>query len=91
MTIPAKIPAYRKVELHDIDGVVTAVYHWQTYRFLMSDGSTIDVRAVRDDSDLRGAVLSYTKLEKIEGAVTLPEPKEPAPMPQPRKRPPRRT
>jgi hypothetical protein len=65
--------------------VVHAVWVKRRYRFMFSDGSTLDVIADRDDSDLRGAVLAYTKAERIEGTATLPLP-EPEPEVVPRKR-----
>jgi hypothetical protein len=35
----------------------TVDYRWTTYRFLLSNGNTIDVSAVQDDSWLRQEVL----------------------------------
>jgi hypothetical protein len=60
-------------------------YHWTTYRFLLSDGSTMDVRGVQDDSWLRTAVLLVANDLKsapkdhnygiiIVGVANLPEP-----------------
>lgn len=60
-----------KLEKND-DGSYTVVYEWQTFRFLLEDGSTIDVRAVHDDSTLRGMVVSATKTKRIEGVAYLP-------------------
>ena len=45
-----------------------AEYQWTTYRFLLSNGNTIDVSAVSDDSWLRDAVLKV--VNKIK---TLPK------------------
>jgi hypothetical protein len=53
-------------------GILKAVYVWKRYRFLMSDGSTVDVTATRDDSDLRAAVLAHTGAAAIAGVVTMP-------------------
>jgi hypothetical protein len=77
----SRIPEYRRVALQDRDGEVFARYTWKCYRFMFSDGATLDVNAIRDDSDLREAVLSYHygKLIKdpkdgsIVGVATLPE------------------
>jgi hypothetical protein len=59
------------------DGAI-AGYPWKVYRFLLSDGRTLDVTAIRDDSDLRGAVLEFTKAERIEGVATIKEVEPPA-------------
>jgi hypothetical protein len=89
-----QIPPYRRVTLlPQPTGGLLATYMWQTYRFLMSDGSTVDVVAVRDDSDLRAAVLEahFGKAVKdpkdgsIAGSVTLPY-AEPEPEPEAPKR-----
>lgn len=50
-----------------------AEYPWKRYRFLLSDGMTLDVEAIRDDSDLREAVLKHTKAARIEGVATVGE------------------
>lgn len=42
-----------------------------TFRFLFSDGRTLDVLADRDDSDVRGAVLAYAEADKIEGVARI--------------------
>ena len=55
------------------DGTIVAVWPEHTYRFLMSDGATVDVRTISDNSDLRGALLQYLEAERIEGVVRLPE------------------
>lgn len=55
-------------------------YEWSTYRFLLFDGSVVDVRAVSDDSWLRDAVVKMLKLDEkrpIVGVATLPEPMKP--------------
>lgn len=67
-------PDRRVVFTTERDGSFKATYTWRRYRFLMSDGSTVDVQAVRDDSDLRAAVLAATGVEAIAGVVTLPSP-----------------
>ena len=59
------------------DGTLIATYPMKRYRFMFSDGSTIDVVGmIRDDSDLRGAVLEITKAERIEGVARV----DPAPV-----------
>jgi len=75
------VPPDRRVALQDRDGETFARYTWKRYRFMFSDGATLDVNAIRDDSDLREAVLlhHYGKLVKdskdgaIVGVATLPE------------------
>ena len=64
-----------------VEGAYMAMYKRKIHRFLLSDGSCVDVVAIRDDSDLRAAVLDLTKVERIEGVAHLPyvEP-EPAPV-----------
>ena len=75
-----------------------AVYEWRTYRFLLSNGNTIDVRAVTDDSVLRGEIVKIangkTKITEntkidiiISGSATLPEPEAQAQQPAPAKSP----
>jgi hypothetical protein len=39
------------------DEVLEYPHEWQTYRFLFSDGKTVDVRAIGDSSQVRGWVL----------------------------------
>lgn len=80
-----KTPPDRKVTF-DVqpDGTLLATYLWKTYRFLMSDGTLVNVSATRDDSDLRSAVLAYTGIERIAGVVTLTPP---APEPEVKKPP----
>jgi len=52
------------------DGVI-ASYHWKVFRFLLRDGSVLDVTPMNDDSDLRKAVLEHTKSEQIMGVAVL--------------------
>ena len=68
----ADLDPHRITLVPHLDGSLAATYQWHIYRFLMSDGSTIDVHAVRDDSTLRGEVVAYTKAE-IRGSVELPD------------------
>lgn len=79
MTAPKKdtTPDYRKVTLVPNGASLTAEYNWHLYRFLMSDGRTVDITAVRDDSDLRAAVLAATNANAICGVAVLAEPAEP--------------
>jgi len=53
-------------------GVWVAVRESRLYRFLMSDGTVLDVLATGDDSDLRAAVLAHTKADQIMGVVKVP-------------------
>lgn len=53
------------------DGSLEAFWHPRTFRFLLSDGRVVDIHAVRDDSNLRGAVLKHTKAEAIVGSVEI--------------------
>ena len=53
------------------DETLNANYIHHCYRFLFSDGSMVNVIAVRDDSDLRGAVLEITGKERIAGVAQL--------------------
>jgi len=70
-----KIPPDRRVVLEDDGtGVLVASYTWKLYRFLLSDGRTVDIKAIRDDSDLRATILEVTKVEKIEGMARVPDP-----------------
>lgn len=49
-----------RVDIEDWgEGVLGAHYEAHTYRFLFSDGTTVDVIAHRDDSDLRAAVMKF--------------------------------
>ena len=52
-------------------GVLFAVRQSWVYRFMLNDGTTLDVIADRDDSDLRGAVLAHTGADKIEGVARI--------------------
>jgi hypothetical protein len=56
------------------------------FRFLFSDGSTLDVTAIRDDSDLREAARLYAKAERIEGVATVKEIEPPSIVVQPQSR-----
>jgi hypothetical protein len=90
----SRLPVYRQIALQERDGEVFARYNWRRYRFMFSDGATLDVNAIRDDSDLREAVLlhHYGKLVKdpkdgsIVGVATLSVEPEPQVKPPPRKR-----
>jgi hypothetical protein len=53
------------------DGALIATWPTHRYRYLLSDGSIVDVLAVRDDSDLRDALLTYTGVDRIEGSARL--------------------
>ena len=53
------------------EGGVAATWPTRRYRYLLSDGTTLDVLTPRDDSDLRRAVLDYTGAERIEGVALL--------------------
>ena len=66
-------PPAPRVTIEPFTGGSIARYEWKTFRFLLSDGSTFDVQAIRDDSDLRGAVLEHTGASKIEGVATVVE------------------
>lgn len=67
------MPAYRRVTLtRRDDGVLVAKWPRRVVRFLMSDGSTVDVDTERDDSDLRAALLTYLKADQIAGSTVLP-------------------
>lgn len=87
-----ELPRYRRLTLEPVgDGSFVAQYQWTKYRFLMSDGSCVDIVAVRDDSDLRGAVLELhygkkvtdPKQGSIAGVATIPMDPEPDPEPAP--------
>lgn len=41
----------------EIDDSNCVVYRYKAFRFLLSDGSVIDVTAISDSSDVRAAVL----------------------------------
>ena len=75
-----KTPPDRRITLiPQKDGSLLATYTWKQFRFMLSDGTTVDVLAVRDDSDLRAAVLAHTGATAIAGVVTL-TPTTPAPV-----------
>lgn len=64
MKPPIKAP---DVELRSIDPITwQAVYRPHRYRFLMSNGVTVDVLAYRDESSLRAALL-----EKMPADVSI--------------------
>jgi hypothetical protein len=54
------------------DGTLKVVRLMHRYRFMFSDGSTLDVLCDRDDSDVRGAVLKHAAKERIEGVAVVP-------------------
>jgi hypothetical protein len=61
-------------ELHEDDIVrLEAVYKWPTFRYLFDGGKTVDVRAIQDDSDLRGWVLKVTGYPGIVGCTIVAE------------------
>lgn len=62
------------VRLNEQDGVLVAEWPEFIVRFLFSDGTTLDVKTHRDDSDLRSAILAYAKKERIEGSARIPLP-----------------
>lgn len=73
MTEKAKRPPNPvRLAATDAEDVFVALRPTQRFRFLLSDGRTVDVLADRDDSDLRAAVLDETKVERIEGVTRLP-------------------
>lgn len=77
MVVASQIPPERQVTfVPNSFGVLQAVWPQRLYRFMLSDGSFVDVLSARDDSDLRAAVLAYTKAERIEGVARLAEPDE---------------
>lgn len=53
------------------DSTLTAHWPMRRIRFLLSDGRTVDVLTDRDDSDLRGAILAYTGVERLEGHTEI--------------------
>jgi len=78
MTQPRKTPIRKPkaLALVEQDGVLTPDYQWHTYRFLLSTGETVDVRAIHDTSALREAVLAWRKGGndlRIEGVADVTE------------------
>lgn len=73
MTTKADSAWKAHLELVEVsEGVLGVAYALGTYRFLLSDGRTVDVtNCIQDDSYLRSAVLDYTKADKIEGVARL--------------------
>ena len=67
------------------DGSFDASYPVNCYRFLLEDGSTIDVHAIQDNSSLRETVLAHTKSKKIEGVAYLKPAEEVEEKPAPKK------
>lgn len=53
------------------DGTMLATYQTRLWRFLFSDGRTVDVTAIWDDSELREAVREAVGAEKIEGIALV--------------------
>lgn len=53
------------------DGVWLVQYNFTRYRVMFSDGSTFDVFAISDDSDVRGELLSHFGKERIAGITTI--------------------
>lgn len=64
-------PERKRLRLTAKNEALIVVYPWNQYRFLLDDGTTVDVVAVRDDSELRAAVLDETKAARIEGVATV--------------------
>lgn len=54
------------------DGTFDAVWTLRTFRYLLSDGRTVDVNAPHDSSDVREAVLEHFGVAKVVGAALLP-------------------
>lgn len=52
---------WRTPEMLPDEGFIRAVWPERLIRFMFSDGTLLDVRTSRDDSDLRGAVLDYVR------------------------------
>jgi hypothetical protein len=81
-TAPKPQPEPR-VWLNGSGGCLRAEYPWKVFRFLFEDGETLDVEAIRDDSDLREAVLTHHYGKKItdprdgriEGVAVISKPK----------------
>lgn len=72
MTAKPKPPPPVVIETSE-GGHHVARYTTSVYRFLFSDGDTLDVHAVRDDSDLRAAVNRFAgKDVQVVGVAKLP-------------------
>lgn len=54
------------------DHTLMATWPLHRYRFMFSDGRTLDVLSPRDDSDLRGALLDHLGADAIVGVAQLP-------------------
>jgi hypothetical protein len=69
-----------------------AVYEWRTYRILLDNGEVMDVEAIRDDSELRTAVLQLVGRDRriagvaditpVRSAAMSPEPDPVEPEPE---------
>ena len=76
-------PKPPRVTITEDGGTLKAEYPWKTYRFMFEDGGMLDVVAIRDDSDLREAMLErhYGKKitdprqGRIAGVAVMPEEK----------------
>jgi len=69
---PAPKPTPRvALEANETGSFLRAVYESHLYRFLLSDGRTLDVMSHTDDSYLREAVLAHTKAERIAGVTRV--------------------
>lgn len=64
-------PRRNPVVLSERDGTLIATWPTWCYRFLFSDGRTLDVHAAHDNSDLREAVLNHANAERIEGVARI--------------------
>lgn len=56
----------------ELPGTLVAVYELRRYRYLLEDGTTCDVLAARDDSDLRAAIVAHTGHSITGGVAELP-------------------
>lgn len=62
----------RTVELcTNADGLLEARWPVRRLRFLFDNGDTLDVLTERDDSDLRGAVLTLSGAEMVCGVADV--------------------
>ena len=57
--------------VEDNAGTLVATWPLRRYRYLLSDGRTVDVLSPRDDSDLRAALLDHLGVEAIVGSAAL--------------------